>query len=90
VGCVGSGTEIALFIGIVVVFTGMGVVFWAIGQRELRRQQEAAGARRRAAIADAVALFELAAVADRVALEARRRELEPDVAETVAPAQARE
>jgi hypothetical protein len=87
---VGSGTQIAIFIGIVVVFTVMGLAFWAIGQREIRRQQEAAGARRRAAIADAVALFELAAVADRVALEARRRELEPEVAETVAPAQARE
>ena len=80
----GTGTQIALFAAILGVFTVMGAVFWVIGRRELRRQQEASRANRRAAIADAVVLFELAASADRLALDARRRELEADDSETVA------
>jgi hypothetical protein len=81
---VGPGFQIALFAAVVVVFGVMGAVFWAIGRRELESQREAAVARRRTAVADAVAVFELAAAADRVALEARRREVEPAVPQPVA------
>jgi hypothetical protein len=89
VGCVGPDFQLALFAAIVAVFAAMGAVFWLIGRRELRRQQDAARALRKAAVADAVALFELAAAADAVALEARRRELASDDVETSALAMRR-
>lgn len=83
---VGLGFQLALFGVIVAVFAAMGAVFWVIGQRELRRRRDATRALRRAAVADAVALFELAAAADAAALQARRRELQGDDAETSAAA----